>query len=203
MNSKTQQEEERIQVWMKPEQIDELRNATVEISQPYLSGRNDALIALMADTGLRVSEAVHIETEMIDFDDGVLRIPSHIQKQPPEGQRPPAALSLAPETLRTLRTYLNSRWKDSDYLFPSRQSERMTTETARNIIEDAALEADIRPYRGVGRGEPKDVTPHTLRHSVAYRLLAREDEGIYKVKSRLRHSSVTTTESIYTHLDVA
>lgn len=53
-----------------------------------------------------------------------------------------------------------------------------------------------------GAGEPSDVTPHTLRHSVAYRMLNHEDGNtLYDVRNRLRHSSIQTTEKVYDHFD--
>lgn len=181
-----------------------MRTAVVTESASYLSSRNDLIIALLADTALRVGELVNLRVEMFDADDGVLRIPSNIQKQYPNDREPePATINLQDDTVRSLQMFLNSRWKDSEYIFPSRQSESMTTESVRNVIEKASKAAGTQPYIGhAGRGDPDDVTPHTLRHSLAYRLLERE-EGytLYKVSKRLRHSSIQTTERIYSHFD--
>jgi len=190
--------------WLKPEQIDKMRTATVANSADYLSARNDAIIALLADTGLRVGEVVQITEGMFDSSDGVLRIPGTIQKQYPNSGSPDArTMELAPDTVRTLQTYLTSRWTDSDYLFPSRQSPGMTEQAVRDVIQKAAEAADISPHIGhAGRGSPSDVTPHTLRHSLAYRMLEREEGNtLYAVSRRLRHSSIQTTEQIYSHFD--
>jgi len=190
--------------WLKPEQIDKLRTATVSNSADYLSARNDAIIALLADTGLRVGEVVQITGDMFDSSDGVLRIPGTIQKQyPTEQSPPPRTIELEADTVRTIQMFRNSAWKDSDYLFPSRQSPGMTKQAVRNVIRKAAEAADISPYIGhAGRGSPSDVTPHTLRHSLAYRMLEREEGNtLYAVSRRLRHSSIQTTEQIYSHFD--
>jgi integrase/recombinase XerC/integrase/recombinase XerD len=202
-NSQTQQSDPKARVWLKPEQIDAMRNATVENSADYLATRNDALIALLADTGLRVGEAVAVDVSMIDFEDGVLMLPADIQKDYPNDNSPTyTEIELAGETLRTLRTYLSNRWKDSDALFPSRQSDRMTTESVRNVVRDAAIDAEIEPYTLEGLGEPTDVSPHSIRHSVAYRMMNREDGNtLYDVRNRLRHRSIQTTERVYDHLD--
>jgi integrase/recombinase XerC/integrase/recombinase XerD len=46
------------------------------------------------------------------------------------------------------------------------------------------------------------VTPHTLRHSVAYRMLNVEEANtFYDVRNRLRHASIQTTERVYDHID--
>lgn len=206
-NTQTQSPDEQFDegtAWVKPGQVQQMRSATVANSADYLATRNDALICLMYDTGLRVSETIkHRVDTHLDLDDAAIRLPSELQKQYPNGKTPPPmTIGLADETVRTLRTYLASRWKDSDYLFPSRQSLQMTTESVRNVISDAAADADINPYVGFGgRGTPDEITPHTLRHSVAYRMLSEEDEDIYAVKQRLRHSSLQTTDDFYSHFD--
>jgi len=189
--------------WLKPDQVDQMRTATVTNSPDYLSLRNDSLIALMYDTGLRVSETVALDIDLLDFEEGILRLPSEIQKQFPTEQSPDyVEMELASDTLRTLEQFLSTRWKDGNPVFPSRESDRMTTESIRNVVGRAARHADVRPYTLRGRGKPSDVTPHTLRHSVAYRMLSVKDGyTLYDVTKRLRHATIQTTEQIYSHFD--
>jgi integrase/recombinase XerC/integrase/recombinase XerD len=70
------------------------------------------------------------------------------------------------------------------------------------MLHKVAETADVRPYLVDGsRGDARDVTPHALRHSVAYRMMNAEDENtLYDVRNRLRHRSIQTTERIYDHL---
>ena len=201
-NSQTQ-EDDKAQAWLKPEQVEQMRDATVAESANYLAGRNDALIALLYDTGLRVGEAVAVDTEMLDLDEGVLMLPADVQKDYPNDNSPQyTEIELADQTVRTLRQYLNTRWKDSPALFPSRQSDRMTAESVRNVVRDAAEDAEIRPFTVRGRGTPNQVTPHVCRHSVAYRMLNREEGNtLYDVTKRLRHATILTTERVYSHFD--
>jgi integrase/recombinase XerC/integrase/recombinase XerD len=140
---------------------------------------------------------------MLDLDDGVLMLPAGIQKDYPNDNSPRyTEIELDSETVRTLQTYLASRWKDTEALFPSRQSDRMTTQSVRNVVSRAAEDADVAPFTVEGRGNPEQVTPHSLRHSVAYRMLNREDGNtLYDVTKRLRHASVGTTERVYSHFD--
>lgn len=203
MASPTDSQTEKATVWLKPQQVETMRTATVEISADYLASRNDALIALLYDTGLRVSEAVQLDVEHVDLEDGVIGLPASLQKDYPTGNSPDyARIGLADDTVRTLRMYLSSRWRDPPALFPSREADRMTTESVRNVVTDAAIAAGVEPYTLRGRGEPGDVTPHTLRHSVAYRMLAREDGNtLYDVTNRLRHATIQTTERVYAHFD--
>jgi integrase/recombinase XerC/integrase/recombinase XerD len=140
---------------------------------------------------------------MLDLDEGVLMLPASIQKDYPNDNAPQyTEIELASEVVRMLRMYLSSRWKDSPALFPSRQAERMTTESVRNVVRSAAGAADVRPFTTEGRGSAEQVTPHTLRHSVAYRMLNRErGNTLYDVTKRLRHATIQTTERVYSHFD--
>lgn len=202
-NSKTDSDDRQAGVWLKPDQVERLKDAVAEVSTDYQSLRNEAIIQLLYDTGLRVGELVQVNTDMVDWEEGHLRVPASIQKKPPKGSGPEGVtLGLMDETVRLLRHWTNSRDDDSEALFPSRQSDRITKQSVRNVVNKAAKAAGVRPYEQEGRGEPSDITPHTLRHSVAWRMIRREDKTIYDVKLRLRHASVTTTESVYSHFEV-
>ena len=87
-------------------------------------------------------------------------------------------------------------------MFPSRSSDRITTQGVRDAISKVAEEAGVDPYLVDGtRGDPNNVTPHALRHSVAYRMMnAEEGNTLYDVRNRLRHRSIQTTEQVYDHL---
>jgi len=202
----------RAPAWLKPRQVRELRTAAQSDEfLPYLRDRNEAIVAMLYDTGLRVGELVQLDTEYLHLDDdpAYLAIPAHIQKDYPTDRSPQyEEMNLAVDdstydTAPRLRSYLNNRWKDAAALFPSRQADRMTTESVRRIVRSLAEHADVRPQTiEGGRGDPSDVTPHTLRHSVAYRML--HEEGgytLYDVRNRLRHATIKTTEERYDHFD--
>lgn len=53
---------------------------------------------------------------------------------------------------------------------------------------------------GARRGDPSDVSLHTFRHSIAVRLIRREDNRLEDAMLRLYHSSLQTTDQIYGHL---
>lgn len=200
-DSRTQ--DQKATTWLKPGQVEAMRSATVANSAAYLAARNDAIIATLYDTGLRVGELVALDVEMLDLDEGIIMLPAAVQKDYPNENTPSyTEIQLADELVRTLRMYLTSRWKDSAALFPSRQSDRMDTDSVRILVKQAAVDAEIRPYTTNGRGEPEQVTPHTLRHSVAYRMLTQENGNtLYDVTKRLRHATILTTERVYSHFD--
>ena len=75
-NSATQKQ---AKTWLTPEQIERIRDACLSESfAPYLQDRNETLIVLLADTGLRVSELVALDWEYLDLDaePGELYLPS-------------------------------------------------------------------------------------------------------------------------------
>lgn len=201
-NSEVEQSSE--QYWLKPEQVQSMRTAIIYCRPDYLQDRDDALIAVQYDAGLRPDELLSLNVDDVDLQDQVIVLSSDQQKQYPNENTPNTArLKLSDDTVKTINTYLNHRWKDTEALFPSRSSPRMTTRALRNLVEKLAVEADVRPYKeSGGRADPSDVSPHSLRHSVAYRMIEREDESLDAVKRRLRHSSIRTTEREYSHFDV-
>lgn len=194
----------RASVWLKPSQIDDLRTACYDFGAAYLQQRNEAIVALLADTGLRVGELVQVDVDHLRESNSKLYLPTHIQKDYPTDQSPPpATLVLADGTKRLLSSYLANRWKESPALFPSRSADRITEQGVRDLLHKVAEQAAVRPFRVDGsRGDAGDVTPHALRHSVAYRMLNVDDGNtMYDVRNRLRHRSIQTTERIYDHLD--
>ncbi len=202
----------RAKVWLKPNQVRDLQAAAQSDSfLGYLRDRNEMIVRLLYDTGLRVGELVQLDVDYLHLEDEqpYVDIPAHIQKDYPTDRSPkyqPMNLGIdqsTEDTVPRLRAYLNNRWKDSDAIFPSRQSDRMTTESVRRVIRSLAEEANVQPHSVEGGlGEPKDVTPHTMRHSVAYRMLIEEDgHTLYDVRNRLRHATIKTTEERYDHFD--
>ena len=75
VNSKVQ-----ASVWLKPDQLDALRTAVYRCRPDYLQERDDAILTLMSDTGVRVGELVAIDTEHLREENSVLYLPAHIQK---------------------------------------------------------------------------------------------------------------------------
>lgn len=193
----------RAKVWFEPEQVEDIRNACYDDSViDFLQQRNDAIITLLYDTGLRVGELVDLDVEMLCDDKQTLFLPSHIQKDyPTDDSPPPVTMDLSADTTRTLQSYLSTRWRDSEALFPSRKSDRISTQGVRYLLHDMSEIAAVEPWNVDGsRGDYEDVTPHTLRHSLAFRML-HEEEGttLYDVRNRLRHRTIQTTERVCDH----
>lgn len=188
--------------YLKPRQVEEMRDAAY---RGTYGDRDDAIVTLLYDTGLRRGELAQVDRDMLDLEERELRIPASIQKDYPNENTPdPATFALDRDgnlrTARTLRGYLNGRDDAHAALFPSRKSDRMTGKGINDVVKRLADRADVRPYHQRGRGDADDVTAHTLRHSVAWRMLrAEEGNTLYDVRNRLRHSTILTTERRYDH----
>jgi integrase len=190
--------EGRARTWLKPEQVEALRDVCLtDVVPTYLQDRDEALVALLYDAGLRAGEVCALNVDHVDLEAGTVYLPSRIQK----GSPPPATLELDRGTVRVLRRYLRDRWKDTEALFPTRSSDRLTPRSLQRLIEKLATKAGARPQvAGGGVGEPEEVTPHTLRHSVAYRIIQVDGDRLEDVQLRLRHANRQTTDQIYSHL---
>jgi integrase len=167
--------------------------------------RDDAILTLLYDTGLRRGEFSRVDREMLALDEGELRTPAEIQKEyPNDGSPRPARFALDQSgqlrTVRTLRAYLNARDGESAALFPSRKSDRMTGKGLNDVVKQAAERAAVELYAYEGRGRAADVSAHTLRRSVAWRMLRVEEcHTLYDVRNRLRHATILTTGRRYDH----
>jgi len=190
--------------WLKPGQVDAMREGAREGRHPQ---RDDAILTILYDTGLRREELSLTDRAMVDLEDELLRIPTSIQKDFPNDRSPPPATfeldrSDQLDVVATIEAYLQQRDDDHSALFPSQKSPRLSGKAINDAVKRAAAAADVRPYSFSGRGEPEDVTAHTLRHSVAWRMLRVEDDNtLYDVRNRLRHSSILTTEREYDHFE--
>jgi len=73
----------------------------------------------------------------------------------------------------------------------------------RDLVHRVADAAGVFPFEIDGsRGDASDVTPHALRHSVAWRMKNAEDGNtLYDVRNRLRHRSIQTTGRIHDHIN--
>lgn len=188
--------------WLKPNQVEQMRDAAHEGRHGQ---RDEAIITLLYDTGLRRAECSQVDRDMLDLDDELLRIPVHIQKDFPNDNTPnPATFQLDQSgtlnTVRTLKAYLNTTDGAHEALFPSRKSDRMSGKGINDVVKRAARRAEIKPQSYTGRGTHGDVSAHTLRHSVAWRMLrAEEGHTFYDVRNRLRHATILTTERKYDH----
>ena len=154
-----------------------------------LARRDRALLEILYGTGARISEAVGIDIDDLDREEGALLLRGKGGKQRivPVGSY---ALAAIESYLTTARPVLVSSAASTPALFLNARGGRLSRQSAWTVLTRTARLAGI----GV------DVSPHTLRHSFATHLL---DGGadVRVVQELLGHASVTTTQ-IYTLVTV-
>lgn len=149
--------------------------------------RNKAMIELLYATGLRVSELVNLKLNNINFDQEYLKTMGKGSKE--------RIVPIGEYAMYYLKYYIDNyrndflRDKESEYIFISNQSKKMTRQTFFLLLKKIAKKEGIKT----------DFSPHTLRHSFATHLL-RYGADLRSIQELLGHSSISTTQ-IYTHVE--
>ena len=145
------------------------------VLKSFLVAKYSVFFALIYAAGLRISEAIGLETQDIDSLRGVI----HVRHAKGGGQR---LVMLSPTILEMLRNYWKYERPTPPLLFSTRKGRPLCPDTARRALLCASAAS------GIG----KVVTPHMLRHSFATALLEdRNDLRIIQVL--LGHNDLTTT----------
>jgi integrase/recombinase XerD len=154
----------------------------------WLGRRDHALLLTAIQTGVRVSELVNLRIEHVRLDTGAsVKVLGKRRKQ--------RVAPLTPDTVRVLRAWLKERdGENPDPVFPTRQGRPLTPKAVAWLLDKHVAAATSR----CPSLQTKRVTPHTLRHTNAMLLLAKND--IATVALWLGHESITSTE-IYLHAD--
>lgn len=156
------------------------------------TGRRDhAMLALAAQTGLRISELIALRIN--DFSLGVGAHVRCIGKGRKERATPLTAL-----TVTVLQAWMAERaGAEADPLFPTRTGKRLSRDAIeRRLARYRPLAAEACPSM-----KSKHITMHTLRHSAAMRLLEAGTD-ITVIALWLGHEQPATTAKIYLHADM-
>ena len=156
-----------------------------------LALRDRALLEVLYGTGARISEAVGLDVDDVDRVDGtvVLRGKGGKERMVPIGSYALAAVDAYLTRSRPELAALGTSDR-AGALFLNARGGRLSRQSAWSVLVKAADRA----------GVTRDVSPHTLRQSIATHLL----EGgadVRVVQELLGHASVTTTQ-IYTLVTV-
>jgi integrase/recombinase XerD len=154
-----------------------------------LALRDRALLELLYGTGARISEAVGLDLDDLDLEEGtvLLRGKGSKERIVPVGSYASAAVEAY---LVRGRATLSAVGRGVPAVFLNARGGRLSRQSAWAVLARAADRA----------GVTAEVSPHTLRHSFATHLL---DGGadVRVVQELLGHASVTTTQ-VYTLVTV-
>lgn len=170
---------------------DEVNAILAEPDQRNWSGRRDqAIILLTAQTGLRVSELIGLKCQDVVLDNG-----AHVRCK---GKgRKERCTPLREESARVMRSWLRERnCEPSEPLFVSARGRVLSRDGIEYILAKHVKTARLK-CTSLRR---KRVTPHVLRHTAAMDLL---QHGVdqFVIALWLGHESVDTTQ-IYVHADL-
>lgn len=154
-------------------------------------GRRDRTILLVAiQTGLRVSELIALRRQDVTFGSG-----AHVRCL---GKgRKLRCTPLRRDVARLLEAWLRERPPEPDApVFASARGEHLSDDAVERLVAKHAAAA----HQGCRSLAAKRVTPHTLRHTAAMRLL---QHGVDRsvIALWLGHESIETTQ-IYLHADL-
>lgn len=163
-----------------------LKNKCVEASTDYQkqkAERNLLIISLLLSTGIRVSEACHIQLQNIHLPNRTLHIVG-------KGKKERLIFLGDNTTFKLLKTYIARYCKASvGYLFQGINGNHPLSEQAiRLMLKDIQRHT---PLKSV-------LSPHMFRHSFATMLLDSNIDIRY-IQQLLGHSSISVTQ-IYTHV---
>ena len=160
---------------------EEAQNLLKQPSKRYPTGlRNKAILSLMLNCGLRVSEVVNLRPGNINLTKGKLRVESG------KGSRD-RDLAI-PEYLADLFDSWRKKRPQSDFFFSTLKGKKLSIKYLQQMVKRYALKAGIN----------KRVSPHTLRHTYATQYY-KQTKDIETLRRILGHSDISTT-TIYVTL---
>jgi site-specific recombinase XerD len=156
----------------------------------WIGRRDQALLLVAVQTGLRNSELRALRRQDVELDAG-----AHIRCV---GKgRKTRATPLRPDVAAVLKEWLaHQDGAPTDPLFPSTRGSRLSADALQRLVRKHTLAA----RRVCPSLTAKIVTPHTLRHSAAMALLLRGVD-LSVIALWLGHESTETTE-VYLHADM-
>ena len=151
--------------------------------------RDRALLEVLYGTGARISEAIGLDVDDIDTQEGVVRLFGKGSKERIVPLGSYAAQALGAYLVRGRPTFA-VKGKGTPAVFLNQRGSRLSRQSAWAVLRAVADRANLGGH----------LSPHTLRHSFATHLL---DGGadVRVVQELLGHASVTTTQ-IYTLVTV-
>jgi integrase/recombinase XerD len=187
--------EQRFPVYLTEEELQKLFDAANK-DNSYRGIRNKVMLSLLYATGMRVSEMVNITINHLHFDTGFVTIVGKGSKE--------RMVPIPQNVQELLRFYIDTIYKkllpknidvltnQAQYLFPvvyKQKIKPLSRQLFWVALKKIIAKSDI----------TKNISPHTLRHSLATHLL-KKGANIRLLQVLLGHEQLTTVQ-IYTHLE--
>jgi len=154
----------------------------------YITGiRNKAILALMLNLGLRVSEVVNLRPGDLNLTKRKLRVVN--------GKGGVDRDLIIPEyTAELLKEWKKAKPKDSRYFFTTikEKSGGQFASSKGSQLSVRYIQFMVKRYAKKARID-KAITPHSLRHTFATDFI-RQGQNVMKLKKILGHSDISTTQ---------
>lgn len=173
----------RLPVFCTVEEINRLMNSFDDhIPEQYL---DHAILQMIYDCGLRVSEAVTLTMNRVDLDSRKLRVLGKGDKERIV-PIPSNSISFYKEYRDVIRA--NFLKNKTNLFFITNKGKKVTSKHVEVLLQKKCIELEFL----------KHITPHKLRHSYATHML-QGGADLRSIQEMLGHSDISTTE-IYTHV---
>ena len=141
----------------------------------YTGLRNKAMLTLMLNTGLRVSEVTSLKINSMDLKNRSLKVVNG------KGHKD-RNITIGQQTAELLKQWIKRR-AEGEYLFNTREGKQLKVRYIQAMIKRYSERAGIN----------KNIYPHTLRHTFATNFY-RQTKDIETLRKLLGHSDITTTQ---------
>ena len=146
----------------------------------YTGLRNKAMLVLMANLGLRVSEVTNLKEANIHLDTRKLRVIEGKDTTGSGGKD--RDLKIPAHTAELLKTW-NDKRRPGEYFFNTKEGGKLQKRYIQAMVKQYSLKAKLN----------KRVSPHTLRHTFATNYY-RQFKDIETLRIILGHSDIRTTQ---------
>lgn len=187
-----------------PLTAEEVQALAENVSNPKV--RNELVIRLMAQTGMRAGEVAHLKIEDV--------YPERREIDIKVTKSEPRRVAYQPNLTGLIDLWLNgghrdvySTAEDSPYLFVTRKKERMNNNLINKVVKKAADNAGIqKPLYEDAKGYTRwRVTSHALRHTFAVKALSPDvGEGSMNLpylRDVMGHTDIQTTQKYLRYLE--
>lgn len=175
--------------YLKPHEVGQLVD---NVPNPTL--RNKLIVRLLFQTGVRRGELAEIRLDDIDREERRIRIRSEKSHANRSVWYHPSLDQLMTLWIDVERNAVLTA-DESPYLFPTKESERISGRMITWVVSTAAENAGLQAvmYTDKNGNEKHEVTAHTLRHSFAVQAL-KEGMDTRWLQKALGHAKIETTE---------
>lgn len=167
----------------RPFSIEDIQNLLLLTSgNRFVDVRNQAMILLFLDTGLRLSEMANIQLADMDFDHETIRVMGKGSKE--------RVVRMGKRTQRALLKYLLRRDDSHDCLWLNNWRQPLSRDGVQSAMKKLCRRAEIKDAR---------LGPHTFRHTAAINFL-RNGGGEFMLQYMLGHATLTMTRRYVSEL---